>query len=399
MSVEDGAGDLDDEVKDYSKLFKDYGHHDDKDDDMMDDRLDTVQVYNEEGTPMISIMNTPMIASRTSSPDSLTSDCDDDDGNRYTGNCSSSSRISDSSIGRILGKVSPSDLPASPGDLYDERNHREHDGDNNNNHDSGLNRMPSNNSHMINGGQPHIQRSSLNNYQPLPSPRKTITGSLPSRKPLPPFPVHQPRSRETVDYGNFNGDDEFPPPLPSSSPPSLCSPPSQFASAPSSMSSRTTPPAVPNRPRPGRPAVPPKPSHLKTVNNENGNNLTSNCSSSSRLSDPSSSRILGRMSPLGSLISPLDNSASTESSSDDEDDDDDLLADVIYAGIPKRKKRETIPSPQSKVPSVQQLPPITNKVNDEQGDYLETDIDSIINYEKFLNNQRLTTFEPFEHQV
>lgn len=347
MSVEDAAGDLDDEVKDYSKLFKDYGHHEDKDDEM-DDRLDTVQVYNEEGTPMISIMNTPMIASRTSSPDSLTSDCDDEDGNRYNGNCSSSSRVSDSSIGRILGKVSPSDLPASPGDLYDERNHHEHDGNNNNNHDSGHNSMPSNAniSHIMNGSQQHDQRSTRS-FQPLPSPRKTITGSVISRKPLPPFPALEPRSRVTVDYGNFNGDDELPPPLPSSSPPSSSSPP-QFTS------SRTTPP-VPNRPRPGRPPVPPKPSHLKTVNNDNGNSFTSTCSSTSRISDSSSSRILGLVSPLGSFISPLDNSASTESSSsDDEDDDDDLLADVIYAGIPKRKKRETIPSAQSKVPTVKE---------------------------------------------
>ena len=49
------VGDLDDEVKDYSKLYKDH-----KDDDMIDDGMDMVKVYHVEGTPMISTLNTPI---------------------------------------------------------------------------------------------------------------------------------------------------------------------------------------------------------------------------------------------------------------------------------------------------------------------------------------------------
>ena len=401
---EDVVGDLDDEVKDYSKLYKD---HQDKDDDMLDDRMDTVQVYNEEGTPMISMGNTPMIFSRTSSPDSLDSDCDEANVNGNNGNCSSSSRVSESSIGQILGTVSPSDLPASPGDLFDEHEPEE---ENNN----GSNQVQDNDNHVFqnSGNRLNDKRSQGIRFQPMPSPRKTIIGSSLSRKPLPCIP-----SGPTGRASRWENSLESPPPLPTSSPPLLCSP-TKFTSPPS-MSS--PPPAVPNRPRPGRPPIPPKPAHLKQ--NTSGNR-------SLELEGDEAKDDTGGRNGERPQREKDSSYRINSSSSDSDDDDDDLLADVIYAGIPKRrnKKEDTVVQKDSASSCDQKNDLMSDQKNDlmsdqkndlvsdqkndlvseENGhlsvqefktDYLETDIDTVINYDKFLMNQKPSIFHYKSYQV
>lgn len=110
--------DKDDEVKDFSKVFKDC--HIDRNGE--EDNVDTIKVYKEEGTPMVSVINTPLIASRKSPLESLDSECDEE----YFEPDYSSSPVSDSSV-FLPDIVSPSELPASPSDIHLDSN----DGNNN----------------------------------------------------------------------------------------------------------------------------------------------------------------------------------------------------------------------------------------------------------------------------